>query len=139
MVEDGVEVFSLARGFGFDRAGFGMNVDLVGGTFASVVGGVADGFADVIGAEPILSAEGALELIENGGGLADFFAVAEEADFFVASDDLNAEGIADEAEVFIRRAEESELLVGLFEGDVQLHRFSPSRDWLAGVRGFRRP
>jgi hypothetical protein len=35
--------------------------------------------------------------------------------------DLHAEGIADHAQVFVRRSVKGQLLVGLFQGDIELH------------------
>ena len=81
----------------------------------------ADGVTDLFDAEPILAAKGALELFEDGGGLGDLMVFADEADFLVAADDLDAEGVADHAQITVGRSEQGELLFGLFECDVQLH------------------
>ena len=71
VVQDRVDVFSLTGGFGLDPAALEVNVDLIGVVLVVIVLDAADGVTDLFDAEPVLTAQGALELFEDGGGLGD--------------------------------------------------------------------
>jgi hypothetical protein len=118
---DGLEVAALAWGFGFDDASAGVDVDFVDGAFAELVGGLGDGIADVFEGEPILSAELALHVIEDGGGFADRVVFAGEVEVIISADEVDAEGFADHLEMPVGGTEEGELLIGLFQRDTKVH------------------
>jgi hypothetical protein len=48
-------------------------------------------------------------------------ALAGDAQFVVAADELDAEGVADHSQMPIGRPKEGEFLVRLFEGNVEVH------------------
>ena len=99
----------------------GVDVDLVGGAGLLVLDRPADRLADVLGAEPVLPAELPLHLVEHRRGLGDLVLLAGQAELVVAAGDLDAERVADHPQVPVGRAEQGELLLRLFQGDVEVH------------------
>ncbi len=81
VVQDRLDVVPLPRGFRLDGPALCVNVDLVGGMLAAVIGRSPNGVADIFDAQPILPAKAALQLVEHGRGLADLFTLAESGGF----------------------------------------------------------
>ena len=62
-----------------------------------------------------------MELFQHGRRFGDAVAVAADADFIIAIDQLNVKGIADLPQIPIGRAEERDFLIRLFDGDAEVH------------------
>jgi hypothetical protein len=121
VMHDRIEVLLLPVRLGLDGMALGVDVNFVGGAFAVLAFGLADGLADVVDAQPVLATEFLLHLLEDRRGLTDLLGVAAEAQFILTTDDLHGEGIADHAQVAIGRPKEGQFFVGLFEGNAKIH------------------
>ena len=121
MFKHGLGVLFLARGFGLDGPTLHINVDLPLDALTKSADGGADGRADILDAQPILPAQFPLHLIDNRGRLPHLLAVAGQMKLIIPADHGHAKGFAEHFQMPIRRAKEGEFLVGLFEGNIQIH------------------
>ncbi len=132
--EDGLEVGPLALGLGPDGVALGEHLDLAVVPLAVDLGGRPDRLAHVLHAEPVLPPQLLLHLVQDLGGPADLLGVAAHPQLVVAADDLDAERLAEQPQVAVGRAEQGELLPGLFEGDAEVHGWGMAARGLGRVR-----
>ena len=69
----------------------------------------------------VLPTELLLHPLQHRGGFVDLVGLAVDAKFLIAIGDGDAESLAQQAQVSVRRPEEGQSFIRLFEGDVDVH------------------
>ena len=122
MIQHRFDVTLLAVGLGANRVPLGVNIDFVGVLLPLVMMHALQRLRYIIAAEPILAAELSLQLIQHRRRPGNLLFFAAEAKLIIACHDVHAQRFADHPQITVGRAEQGQLLLRLFQGNIEVHK-----------------